>query len=201
MNIFRLGHICLLCHQFTRTHYDLCTKCEQDLPLNYTKDYVAPFDYNFPVDHMITQLKFNENLLYAKLLGTLLAKKISLHYENSPHPTLIIPVPLHKKRLQERGFNQALEIAKTVSAILKIKINTTSCLRKKHTTAQSSLNASERKENIKHSFELIHPISAAHIAILDDVITTGETVKALANTISPSGAIQIDFWSCAYTSI
>ena len=150
---------------------------------------------------MITQLKFEGQLIYAKLLGQLLAKTVLRHYKNTSFPTLIIPVPLHKKRLQERGFNQALEIAKTVSHLLKIKIDKTSCVRKKHTAAQSTLNAQKRKENIQHCFELIQPITAKHIAVLDDVITTGETVKALANIIQKNTTTKIDFWCCAHTSI
>ena len=148
---------------------------------------------------MITQLKFEEKLIYAKLLGQLLAKKILQHYTNTSLPTLIIPVPLHKKRLQERGFNQALEIAKTVSRLLKIKIDKTSCIRKKHTAAQSTLDAQTREENIKDSFELIQSIAASHIAILDDVITTGATTQELAKTIQQSNPKKIDFWCCAHT--
>jgi ComF family protein len=148
---------------------------------------------------MITQLKFEEKLIYAKLLGQLLAKKILQHYTNISLPTLIIPVPLHKKRLQERGFNQALEIAKTVGRLLNIKIDKTSCIRKKNTAAQSTLDAQKREENIKHSFELTQPITASHIAILDDVITTGATTQELAKTIQQSNFKKIDIWCCAHT--
>ncbi len=193
--------MCLLCHQSTLRNIDLCLACENSLPPHSSPSFITPFDYQFPISHMITQLKFEGKLIYAKLLGQLLAKKILLHYQSRSLPHLIIPVPLHKKRLQERGFNQALEVAKTVSKILNIPINATNCIRKKHTAAQSSLNAASRKENIKHSFELIRPLTSSHIAILDDVITTGETVSELANTILKSSTAIIDFWCCAHTSI
>lgn len=162
---------------------------------------LALFDYTFPIDHMITQLKFHEKLIYAKLFGQLLTQKIIQHYKDIPLPALIIPVPLHKKRLQERGFNQALEIAKPISKKLNLKIDKTSCIRKKYTAAQSSLSATERKQNIKHSFELIHPITASHIAILDDVITTGETTRELSEILKNHGVKKIDLWCCAHTLI
>ncbi len=104
---------------------------------------------------MITQLKFHEQLIYAKLLGQLLTKKFIHHYKNSSLPNAIIPIPLHKKRLQERGFNQALEIAKPVSCALKIKIDIKSSIRQKYTTAQSSLDSSHRKKNIKNCFKIM----------------------------------------------
>lgn len=148
---------------------------------------------------MITQLKFHEKLTHAKLLGQLLTRKIIQHYKNTALPTLIIPIPLHKKRLQERGFNQALEIAKPISNALNIKIDKSSCIRKKYTTAQSSLNATDRKKNIINCFELLQPITATHVAILDDVVTTGETTREFAETLKNRGVEKIDIWCCART--
>lgn len=199
MNIFHLSHVCLLCHQHTKNHYDLCTECETELPAYTSNKMLALFNYTFPIDHMITQLKFHEKLIYAKLFGQLLAQKIIQQYKDSPLPTLIIPIPLHKKRLQERGFNQALEIAKPISKKLNIKIDKTSCIRKKHTAAQSSLSASERKNNIKNSFELLQPITDFHVAIIDDVVTTGETTRELSETLKKHGVKKIDVWCCAHT--
>lgn len=148
---------------------------------------------------MITQLKFHGKLVYAKLFGQLLAQKIVQHYSTTPLPKLIIPVPLHRKRLQERGFNQALEISRPISNILKIKIDISSCIRKKYTSAQSSLDATERKKNIKNCFELTKPLTVNHVAILDDVITTGETTRELSEILSNRGVEKIDLWCCAHT--
>jgi ComF family protein len=159
------------------------------------------FTYSFPIDHMVTQLKFHGKLVYAKLFGQLLTKKIIQHYSTNPLPTLIIPVPLHRKRLQERGFNQAFEISKPIGKMLKIKIDVSSCIRKKHTVAQSSLDAVERKKNIKNCFELIKPLTANHIAIIDDVVTTGETTREFSAMLKNHGVKKIDLWCCAHTLV
>lgn len=205
MNIFSFRHICLLCHQATLNSYDLCSPCQKNLPI-YTETHsfkhssiTTLFNYTFPINHIITQLKFHGKLIYAKLLGQLLAEKILLSYQNKTLPELIIPVPLHKKRLQERGFNQALEIAKPISKILNIKINKSSCIRKKYTAPQSTLSASDRQQNIKNSFAITHDLQVNHIAVLDDVITTGETTRELTETLVKSGVNKIDLWCCAQT--
>ena len=149
---------------------------------------------------MITQLKFHHHLIYANLFGALLTKKITLAYQDDRLPELIIPVPLHPSRLCERGFNQALEIAKPISKKLHLTINTQTCTRRINTLPQSLLPASERKSNIQHAFALIKNTSAKHIALVDDVITTGNTISELANTFKKIGVEKVDVWCCARTT-
>ena len=135
-------------------------------------------------------------------MGELLARKINRFYTSTHQkpPELIIPIPLHKKRLQERGFNQALEMAKIISKKLKITIDYSSCIRIKNTQAQSLLSSKNRQTNLKQAFTLIKPITANHIAILDDVITTGHTIQEFLS-ILPLHVKKIDIWCCASTQL
>jgi ComF family protein len=112
-------------------------------------------------------------------------------------PKLIIPIPLHKKRLQERGFNQALEVAKVIASTLQIAIEKHSIIRKKPTKPQAQLNALERKRNINNAFELKKPIQHDHIILFDDVITTGGTISECSRIIANSHIKQIDAWCIA----
>lgn len=153
----------------------------------------ALFEYEPPISSLIHQLKFSGNLLIARFLATQWID----HLKNTIRPDLILPVPLHHTRLSERGFNQALEIAKPIGKHFQIPIDTRSCIRIKNTQAQSSLPASKRKHNLKNAFGLSHAISAKHIAILDDVMTTGNTASEIALLLRKIGVEKIDVWCCA----
>ena len=106
-------------------------------------------------------------------------------------------MPLHKVRYRERGFNQALEIAKTVAKELKIPLDITSCHRTWDTPHQIGLSAVQRRKNMEKAFSLIKPINALHVAIVDDVMTTGTTVHELASLLKKAGVERVDIWVCA----
>lgn len=150
---------------------------------------------------MITGLKFQQKLIYAKLLSELFIQQIQKNYDAESLPELIIPMPLHRNRLQERGFNQAVEIARLIVKKLRIKIDLKSCRRVRATVAQTTLPAAQRKDNIKNAFYIASNLSAKHIAILDDVVTTGYTVTELAQELRKSGVERIDVWCCARTNM
>ena len=171
----------------------LCGQCQQSLP---SIDYlISSLAYDYPVDYLVSQLKFNRNLVYAKILSKLLLDTLqSQQYE---HPELIIPVPLHKKRLRKRGFNQALEIARPIAKTFNIPIEKHAIRRVKQTEAQSLLNATERKKNLHHSFSLTKSITAKHVVIIDDVVTTGATVFELADLLKKSGVEKVGVWTIA----
>lgn len=176
------------------TKETFCGKCLQQPPI--FDRTIALFQYRDPINFWITGLKFHERLLYSRLFGELLAEKIKLNYQDSPLPELVIPVPLHTKRLKQRGFNQALEIANFVAKNLTLKIDIKSCQRLRHTAAQSSLSGGERKRNVKKAFAIKKPISAKHVAIIDDVMTTGNTVNELAKSLKQADVQRIDIWCC-----
>lgn len=219
---------CLLCGDPSHQDHDICLPCQQELPwlkqvcpqcalplpattapeqacgnclLNppsYSKT-IALWSYEKPVDHLITALKFNHQLVYARLLGELLAKQLYAHYQNQPLPTYVIPVPLHNRRLRERGFNQALEIARPIAKKLRIPIASHHCQRILATAPQTLLPATERHNNVKNAFTITHALQAKHIAIIDDVITTGHTITELSQQWHQAGVEQIDVWCCART--
>ena len=154
----------------------------------------APFIYQDEIKHLITSLKFGADYKNARLLGQLLTQHLQAQAEK---PELILPVPLHKSRYRERGFNQSIEIARTVSKAMRIPIDLNSCLRQRNTTQQTALAAKQRKKNLKNAFVLKKPISAQHVAILDDVMTTGSTVNELAKVLKKAGIKRVDVWVCA----
>lgn len=212
---------CCLCKANLVQDSDLCAKCYKNLPWNTTAcqkcalptsltlDYcgncincpplflrnLSPFRYEPPVSSWIVQLKFHHQLYYAPILARQLAEWVK-HLSN-PMPECIIPVPLHHRRLRQRGFNQALEIAKIVAKILKIPLLTNSVQRVIHTRPQSKLNAQQRRSNLQKVFKVRSRIPFQHVAILDDVMTTGETAQALSQCLYESGLQKIEVWSCS----
>ncbi|MFA6409196.1 MAG: ComF family protein [Gammaproteobacteria bacterium] len=193
-------NFCLLCKaRCERRDLDLCNACLKDLPSCDDAKIIAPFLYAEPIDRMILALKFGQDLKYARLLGKLLTEKLLLKYQHLPKPEVIIPIPLHKKRLAERGYNQALEIARYVGKEMQIRVDTQSCERAKNTLAQSSLSHKDRKNNISGAFKLRKNLRAKHVVILDDVTTTGNTVTELSETLKCAGAARIDVWCVCKT--
>lgn len=174
----------------------LCGACLTSPPA-FDKTHTL-FPYRDPIMQLIIKLKFGGALSHAQTLGQLMAKKIRGEwYLNQALPDIIIPVPLHAKRLRERGFNQALEIARPISAQLNIPIDTKGVKRIRHTAAQSGLTAKERKQNIKNAFNVNGSYADLHIAIIDDVVTTGQTMRELCQTLKNNGCKRIDVWCCA----
>lgn len=168
-------------------------------PPPYDRTYTL-FAYEQPIIKLITGLKFHGQLSYASILGHLLAKKIqSLWYRDQLLPACILPVPLHPLRLRERGFNQALEIARPISKICRIPIDYHGIQRTKHTTPQHRLPATTRYLNIQHAFCKIKNYQGQHIAVLDDVITTGHTITECCKVLKQAGARRIDIWCCAHS--
>lgn len=215
-------NICICCAQRSDHSYDLCSDCEQSLPWldltcqqcgvalksnelicgqclqqpPYFDRTLALFHYQAPISHWITQLKFKRQLIYARLLGQLMAKALKL-----PLPDLLIPVPLHPKRLKQRGFNQALEIAKSLSKQTQIPIARFNCRRRKHTQAQTELNWQQRQTNLKNAFSIKKPLTANAVAIVDDVMTTGATVNALAKQLKQQGVEHVQVLVPARTEL
>jgi ComF family protein len=157
---------------------------------------ICPFVYQYPLDILVKELKFKQNLSLAHWFARQMMPKISQY----PLPELIIPVPLHYKRLVQRGFNQSTEIAKVISRELSIPLDTASLKKVKNTLPQSQLPAEQRQNNIKNAFRLTKKLSVTHIALLDDVLTTGNTLNEISSLIKSQSAVKkIDIWLCART--
>jgi ComF family protein len=196
-----IPHICVLCRLPSQRNEDLCLDCAKQLPYLPADSaaLVGVFRYETPVDNLIAGLKFHDKLFYADLLGNMLVDQLKIIYQTYEQPEVIIPVPLHPIRLRERGFNQAVELARPIAKKLKLKIDLTSCKRVKHTSAQSLIHADERHANIKNAFAVVKPISYKHVAIIDDVVTTGSTVLELSKALREAGVEKIDTWCIAKT--
>lgn len=216
---------CVLCRLKSQTHLALCSYCIQTLPKNLngctlcgvplTKDLITNIcgdcllsDWSFEksimpylyIDHireMIIQLKFSYQLRNAAILGTLFANVLKTSALATPLPEVILPVPLHAKRVQDRGFNQSVEIGKTIAKLTGIPIDWRYCQRIKNTKSQSGLSKTERKENIRHAFSISLLKQYTHVALFDDVFTTGNTVDALAKVLKKAGVLQVDVWCMA----
>jgi ComF family protein len=170
----------------------LCGQCLKQLP---AFDQVhAPFLFQDAMRYLIHGLKFQQRFQNARLLGALLADSLDT---TEPLPQLIIPVPLHPARYRERGFNQAIEIGRTIAKQLQIPLELSACHRRRDTPHQTSLTAKQRRKNMRNAFALRKPLAVQHVAILDDVMTSGTTVNEMAKILRKGGATRIDVWTCA----
>ena len=200
-DIPRIAQACTRCALPLPTHTpvnQLCGKCLQEPPV-FNKVY-ALFPYQKPIDNLITRLKFQGNLVYAKVLGELMANYLQVEYKEKRLPEYLIPVPLHRKRLRERGFNQAVELARPIVKRLDIPLMLKSCQRVKATVAQINLPAADRRTNLRNAFNVTSTITAKHVAIIDDVVTTGSTIVELSRSLQAVGVERIDIWCCARTN-
>lgn len=217
--------VCLACHEITESER-ICRFCLQELPWNKIhcnqcglpwdksiettlrcgtcithppvfQQTFAPFRYQPPITQFIAQLKFHQQLYYAHFFAMVLAE----HIATAPLPQYLIPVPLHRRRLQKRGFNQALEIAKPLAKRLHIPLALKACYRSKNTAPQTELSAKQRHANIKNAFTMNPLFRAEHVAIIDDVMTTGSTVRELSLLLYQQGVKKIDVWCCARAGV
>lgn len=174
----------------------LCGHCVKQLP---AFDRVhAPYLFQDAMRHLILGLKFQRRFENARLLGALLADSLA---GNAALPQLLIPVPLHPLRYRERGFNQAVEIGRTVARQLRLPLELSVCRRRRDTPHQTGLSAKQRRKNLRHAFALAKPLHAMHVAILDDVMTSGTTANELATVLRAAGASRIEVWACARASL
>lgn len=170
----------------------VCGQC-QNTPPHYDSA-TALFHYQDSARHLICALKYNNNYACARLLGELMAARLITLQEM---PQVLIPVPLHAQRYRQRGFNQAIEICRPLTHALNIPMDTSSCLKQRATTPQSELSSKQRRENLKQAFAARKRLNYKHVAIVDDVVTTGTTVNELSKTLKQAGVSKIAVWTCA----
>jgi ComF family protein len=144
---------------------------------------------------MVQQLKFHGRLARARLLGALLAQALQSD-RHTPWPAALIPVPLHPSRLRERGFNQARELALPLARHLAIPLRDDLVRRIRATAPQVGLTAVARARNLRGAFA-IDGVPPAHVALIDDVLTTGSTLTAMSLALRAAGSMQIEVWTPA----
>jgi ComF family protein len=160
-------------------------------------DYAhAALRYAEPVNRLIVGLKYRRRLDIARALADLLAEKLRTVRRR---PDVILPVPLHAARLRERGYNQAHEIARLLAQRLSVPLVADAARRIKATATQTTLPRAQRARNVRNAFAIkkFHRLRDKHVAIVDDVMTTGHTVDALAKTLRRAGAKEISVWVVA----
>ena len=210
---------CLLCTEPGLSGQDLCAECRRALPWNDCAclhcaiplpapgacgeclqqppplaETHAAFLYGFPLDRLVPRLKFHNDLAAGRLLSELMAETFAA----LPRPQALVPVPLHATRLRQRGYDQALELAKPLAQALDIPLHAEALRRQRATAAQSELDADARQRNLRGAFAL-QPGHALpeHVALVDDVMTTGATLQAAAKTLRRAGVLRVDAWVCA----
>lgn len=171
-----------------------CGACQQHPPA--FSHSVALYRYAPPVDHLIRQLKFHRQLGLARVLGERLARRLT---PETPRPDLILPVPLHTTRLRERGYNQALEVARPVARALGLPLHLHSLVRVRPTAAQTGMDVGARRKNVRGAFALRpdNTVQDLRVALVDDVMTTGSTAEAAAKCLRAAGARAVDVWVIA----
>lgn len=215
---------CVLCGA-PATDMDLCEGCRQDLPwIRAACRYCGialpeaacgdccgrcltakpPFDYcmaalryEYPVDRLITGLKYHQRMSHARVLAELLVAGLLGRGSEPAPPDIVVPVPLHRRRVAARGFNQAEEIGRFVAAAIGATLDTRSCRRLRHTPEQTGLQSAERRRNLRGAFAVRRPLRGLRVALLDDVITTGSTAGEICKALRQAGAAEIQVWAVA----
>lgn len=176
---------------------DICGACLRRPP-PYALSFCA-YRYAYPIEHFVHALKYGHVLAQARVLGELLAEYLSQRRQDA-WPTYFMPVPLATARFRERGYNQALELGRFVERALNLPMRTDVLVRDRHTAAQVGLSRRERRKNLRGAFAVLK-LPSKHVAILDDVVTTGSTVNEVARTLRRAGAERVEVWAVARATL
>ena len=227
-NWLNIEHHCSLCDERCETGQSVCGACEAELPwlrehctlcalplpasglicgecLKRPPAFdrvIVPWRFAFPVDTLISRFKHQAQWP----LGRLLAEHLSQHLQHAfdeglPRPDALLPVPLARKRYRQRGFNQAQMLTDWLSAALAIPVDKKLLQRVHDTQSQQELDAASRRRNLRQAFALTddQKLAGRHLAIIDDVLTTGATAEALARLLKRAGAVRVDVYCLART--
>ncbi|WON73317.1 ComF family protein [Nitrosospira sp. Is2] len=186
------SHHCMVCALPLATA-SVCGACLANPPA--FERSIAAASYAFPIDALLHSLKYEAKLALAPVLADLLTVRIS----PADLPDFILAMPLHPAKLRERGFNQALEIARGVSKTTGVELLPLACRRVRDTRSQTGLPWKEREKNIRGAFTCEADLSGRRIAIVDDVMTTGATLNELAKVLRERGACNVSAWVVART--
>lgn len=228
-----LPGVCILCQRNTGQASDLCRPCQEQLkpitkpcqgcglpvpesasaglrcgrcvgtqrPISTS---VMRFAWTQPASGLISQFKYQRKLQYGRVLTALLADQIRCAYAGVPLPELLVPVPLHPRKLRARGYNQSLLIARQLGKALQLPVSGTLLQRIRHTPPQQGLSAQQRRRNLRNAFaldttqcEFLSHLRS--IALVDDVVTTMSTATTLAQTLQDhtSTPLDIHLWALA----
>lgn len=190
-----------------------CSRCGDVLPADYRgvvcgrcSEFTPPVSriisalvYEYPVDKLIAMAKFQARADGANVLGELLADYLhaKLDSDDLALPDLILPVPLHRRRMAQRGFNQATEIARPLAKALRLPLCLDGCRRIRDTAEQTRLDALARLKNTRNAFRASAKMAALHVVVVDDVMTTGSTALSMTAALRDAGAREVQVWTVA----
>ena len=216
----KLPSYCALCNQYHRGHLAICTACQHHMPHTKTACYhcalplpesdflvcgqcckkkpsidqaIAAYLFEEPLRTLIHEFKYRDGLYLCSFLASLISSSLPPATKNTQ---CLIPVPMHPKRLRQRGFNQAVELTKQLGRTLNLPYDLSHCKKIINTDPQASLNARQRRKNLHQAFHT-EPLPYQHVTLVDDLFTTGSTVNELAKIIKDQGVNRVDVWCCA----
>lgn len=198
--------VCRECREALPRSFQACTRCALPLevpgvcgeclrhPPGFDEAHAA-FEYRFPVDRLVRRFKYAGDLALGRWLAGALAERVA----SGPRPALVVAPPSAVDRLRSRGFNPALEIAKSLAARIGCACALGGLARAKRTAAQPGLGREERRRNLAGAFACAAEVRGLHVALVDDVLTTGATADAAARALKEAGAARVSAWIVART--
>ena len=203
--------LCEGCHADLPWLISFCPRCALPLPPGLAEyacaacrrkppcfDHsLAAFRYDFPLSQILPALKYRRKPNPLGWLGQLLATYLKLHHEHRTWPDAIIPVPIHLASESKRGFNQARLLASVLAREIACPVRE-DVHKIRPTPHQAELDLQTRRRNLADAFA-VECTPPAHVALVDDVMTTGTTVNTLAGLLKQAGAQQVDVWVLART--
>ncbi len=198
--------LCRACVETLPDQGPACERCALPLPVGrlcgacvtspppYSRALI-PFRYAYPLDSLIKAAKFSKRLDYLNHLGRVMADR--LRHDLTDPPECLVPIPLHWRRLLARGYNQALELARPVARELHLPLEAGLCRRARYTRPQTDLSARERAQNVRSAFRITGPLPYRHVALVDDVLSTGSTARELTLAFLDAGASSVEVWALA----
>jgi len=190
-DLANLGPACKRC-ALPLESAQICGRCLRKPPPQHAS--FSLLRYQGGVKRCITGFKFHQQLAFANLFAKLMSEQLR---HRDTLPDCLIPIPLHPVRLRRRGFNQSLEVARQLGKTLNIACRPDLLKRVKATRAQSDLKFKQRKANLHRAFQCTSTTLPEHIALLDDVMTSGHTSAEAAKTLLNQGAKCVEVWTIA----
>lgn len=155
----------------------------------------AAFRYAWPADRLLQQFKFHGHLATGRALALALADYLALRHAEAPD--LIVPVPLHRRRLARRGFNQAAELARVLGPAFGAPVRPLALRRVRATVSQRGLGGAARRRNLRGAFRCTGAVAGLHVALVDDVVTTASTASEIARSLRRAGAARVSVYALA----
>ncbi|MGC1182618.1 ComF family protein, partial [Legionella sp.] len=173
------------------TTYLVCGQCIKK-PHHFDRTFIA-YKFEEPLRTLIHHFKYYKGLHLTSFLSHLITHSFPSQFMK---PQCLIPVPMHPQKIKQRGFNQAAVLAQSLARKLQIPCDLISCQKIINTTPQAILNKEQRQKNLLHAFS-IKKLPYQHVALIDDLLTTGATTNELALMLKKTGVQQVDVWCCA----